>query len=223
MDKVWEEFVADVLSEISTFSQQFSEVVNNYWSGNDTNLDNFKVSEYTHSADAGGTGGMSNEQISTTDSRGTDRILREDRHTPRRDTSHTENIHNGESAWNDERIDRIENEGRRVSEGSHSQNLDNSTLRSISTETSRRAETNGRRYLKALSNNNEVVARKLLDEQAEKNGYETAYLYHGTHKGEPFDSFRGGGAIWVPLLKNFLTCAILRTEVVRLTSRPLWC
>ena len=57
MDKVWEEFVVDVLSGMSTFSQQFSEVVNNYWSETDTNLDNFKVSEYTHSTDAGGNDG----------------------------------------------------------------------------------------------------------------------------------------------------------------------
>lgn len=30
-------------------------VYKNYWSNNEANLDNFKVSEYTHSTDAGGT------------------------------------------------------------------------------------------------------------------------------------------------------------------------
>ena len=55
MDKVWEEFVADVLAGMSTYSSQFKELTNNYWNSNDANLDNFKVSEYTRSTDAGGT------------------------------------------------------------------------------------------------------------------------------------------------------------------------
>ena len=49
-----QEFVADVLAGMSTYTSRNTDTVNNYWSNSEI-VDNFKVSEYTHSTDAGGT------------------------------------------------------------------------------------------------------------------------------------------------------------------------
>lgn len=52
-DRAIEEFIADVLAGMSTYTSRNTDTVNNYWSNSEI-VDNFKVSEYTHSTDAGG-------------------------------------------------------------------------------------------------------------------------------------------------------------------------
>ncbi len=52
IDAILEEFVADTLAEMNTHTEQYADVVSEYWNGGD--VDSFKVSEYTESIDAGG-------------------------------------------------------------------------------------------------------------------------------------------------------------------------
>ncbi|MGN0182970.1 MAG: strawberry notch-like NTP hydrolase domain-containing protein, partial [Candidatus Ornithomonoglobus sp.] len=53
---VFEEFVANTLAGMNEYTEVYKPVVKAYWSGDETALDNFKVSEYTESIDAGGNG-----------------------------------------------------------------------------------------------------------------------------------------------------------------------
>ena len=197
--KVEEEFIADIFAGMSDYTYDYIDMVVDYWDNGEI-VDNFKVSEYTHSTDAGG---ISNEKTSTNKQRGIDRISGEGRNSSRGNTGDTEDIHNGRPTRESEADDRTKDERRRNSEGSNRYDLEKSTLRSASEDDSRRSESDGRRYLEALNNNEEDVARKLLNKQAEQNGYETVYVYHGTLSDKPFDSFKSGGAIWVTENKEY--------------------
>ena len=54
-EAIIEEFVANVLSEMDyEYSLRFRELQKSFWKGDADSVDNFKVSEYTHSTDAGG-------------------------------------------------------------------------------------------------------------------------------------------------------------------------
>ena len=53
MELVKQEFIADVLAGMTSYTNRFADTIMNYWNNAET-VDNFKVSEYTHSTDAGG-------------------------------------------------------------------------------------------------------------------------------------------------------------------------
>ena len=56
VDKVWEEFVADIFAGMSNYTIDYIDMVSNYWYDGEV-VDNFKVSEYAESIDAGGVDG----------------------------------------------------------------------------------------------------------------------------------------------------------------------
>ena len=53
-EKIFEEFVADVLSGMNEYTAVFNDLVSAYWDGNEAFIDKFEVSRYTESIDAGG-------------------------------------------------------------------------------------------------------------------------------------------------------------------------
>ncbi len=53
MELVKQEFIADVLAGMTSYTKRFADTIMSYWNNTET-IDSFKVSEYTHSTDAGG-------------------------------------------------------------------------------------------------------------------------------------------------------------------------
>lgn len=51
---LFEEFIANTLAGMNEYTEVYTPVVRAYWNGDETALDNFKISEYTESIDAGG-------------------------------------------------------------------------------------------------------------------------------------------------------------------------
>ena len=75
--------------------------------------------------------------------------------------------------------------------------MEHTTPRAKGSNAKSRERTNGARFLEAVKTGQYDVARQLLDEQAEKNGYEPANVYHGTKAEKVFTKFKNEGAIWV--------------------------
>ena len=59
-DKIFEEFVANVLSGMNEYTAIFNDLVRAYWNGNEAFVDKFQVSMYTESIDTGGDGELQN-------------------------------------------------------------------------------------------------------------------------------------------------------------------
>ncbi len=54
VNKIFEEFVCDVLSDMNSYSGKFADVTQEYWSRHTDFIDNYSAAEYTESIDAGG-------------------------------------------------------------------------------------------------------------------------------------------------------------------------
>ncbi|MCR5265936.1 MAG: hypothetical protein K6E29_05010, partial [Cyanobacteria bacterium RUI128] len=65
-NKIFEEFVCDVLSGMNTYSVQFKNVAQEYWSRHTDLIDNYSAADYTGSIDAGGALLSSQEYADTT-------------------------------------------------------------------------------------------------------------------------------------------------------------
>jgi len=85
--------------------------------------------------------------------------------------------------------------------GKKSLDMDTSSI--VSEEVFNREKTDGRRFLEAIEKGDEVDARKLLDNQAKKNGFTPANVYHGTRADSVFTQFNEGAAIWNRMKENY--------------------
>ena len=121
----------------------------------------------------------------------------------RRDTSLAGDISVGESTVEAETDDTTPYGRWKAGKRGNEAGVDSSAQSSIGTYASGGTEAIGRRFLEAINRNDEKTARELLDQQAERNGYEPIHLYHGTREGRPFDSFDKGAAIWVTAEKSY--------------------
>lgn len=200
-DGAVEELVCNILAGMSEYSQNFSDMSATYWNGEETALDSFKVSEYTESIDAGG---ASNVQ-ERTDSRRVAEISKGTSNKGTGDRGNSRNLSVGDAAVEGEADDRSANRGRNVSEGSGLYNMEESTKSSKGKDEPDGQEADGARFLEAINSGDKETARKLLDVQAIRNGFEPVSLYHGTHAAIPFKSFNGKAAIWVTENKQYAT------------------
>ena len=60
MELVKQEFIADVLAGMNSYTSRYTDTVESFWNNGET-IDSFKVSEYTHSTDAGGVNDSASE------------------------------------------------------------------------------------------------------------------------------------------------------------------
>lgn len=206
-EKVWEEFVCDVMSGMSDYAERFADTVVDYWEGNET-ADSYNVAEYAESIDAGGKydlsdeGGEHNEKRNN--SRGISRISENSRDKRGRDSS-------GERGS----LRSI----RQVSVSEDFEKLPKPSTRNTSENTARSSETSldnnsesalamgregkggsvdyDRRYTEALRKGNKTLARNLLDEQATKSGYVPVTRYRGEKSKNVKTSFKDNDIVWV--------------------------
>lgn len=191
MDVVWEEYVCDVMSGMIDDTANYIDVVTDYWYGNEA-VDSYKVSEYTESIDAGGVENVWRNNLGRTD-----RFSIADRNQRRRSESGERDVSVRETKVVGEEIDSRLDFKRTLSEKRHEGNMEWTSSRPESSDSEGRERTNGARFLEAVKTGQYDIARQLLDEQAEKNGYEPANVYHGTKSEKVFTKFENEGAIWV--------------------------
>lgn len=214
-NKIFEEFVCDVLADMNDYGAVFKDIADAYWN-NDTDLiDSYTAADYAESIDAGGNqtlldnigiGGEyrlseSGEKYGQTgdNRKGTERIPERVGNQGRGDTSNPENLSNGNSKREIQNPNgNLDEKIRRTTKGSSVESVEGVALSTVGEETSGRTRTNGERFLVALRNGDEETARTLLNEQAIKNGFVPANMYHGTLSDDVFTQFESEvGIHWV--------------------------
>ena len=209
---VLEEFVCDIMSGDTYYYADYIDIVNDYWYGNET-VEGYNAADYATSKDAGGNnvvegkydlsdeGGEYDGQ--SNNGRGISGIFEKSRNSRGRDTSGERGsfrpIRQISVSENSEKHTEQHRASSRNSARGGETSMDDHSIGSLAM--GRKGEdgssTNNRRFAEALKNNDESLARDLLDEQATENGYVPVTRYRGEKNKSVKTSFRDNDIVWV--------------------------
>ena len=198
-DGIIPEFVRRV-NKLHNGGLLYSERNENSLLPNDTNNDKIASRNLSESGDENGR----NNEEKTGDIGGrVGRVSEELGDKGRRDSGDSGDLSIGVSALDGEKIRESTNNYGEGRKGSGSIGVDVATSSRVSSDASSGKKTNGERFLEAVNSGDEKTARELLDEQARRNGFVPANVYHGTRAEEVFTKFNEGAAIWVSTSKEY--------------------
>ena len=214
MDKVWQEFVADVMADMNNYTAKHIDAVADYWYGNES-VEGYNPSTYAESIDAGGKvasgnveytlseSGESNE-IRTDNIGRTDSVSNGDRNSGRGSKSGRQNVPDGTAKSSDKDVNsRLDFKVGKKPEGSYSGSVGRLLENSKVEKKTSGSRTDGRRFLEALEANDDTTARELLNKKALERGYTPVNVYHGTDADVVFTKFENDNAIWVSTTEEY--------------------
>ena len=211
-EAVWQEFICDVMSGDTYYYADHIDIVNDYWYGNET-IEGYNAADYATSKDAGGNdaakgrydlsdeGGEHDEK--SNNGRGISGISKKPGDKRGRDTDSERgslrSIRQVSISKNSEKQTELHRATPGNTARSSRASLDDHSIGSLAM--GRKGEdgssSNNRRFAEALKNNDELLARDLLDEQATKNGYVPVTRYRGEKSETVKTSFADKDIVWV--------------------------